>query len=103
EGLGDLRSPVAKRLPVDAGLRDLDPELGAAVRDVVVELSRSEEGLGGDAGVVQAPSPGLVLLDDGRAEAELRRPDRGDVAPGAAADNDHVEGIGHRLRLYLPR
>lgn len=50
-----------------------------------------------DATNVEAGSPeGAALLDAGRLEAELGGLDRRDVAPGAAANDDHVVVVGSR-------
>ena len=61
-----------------------------------VDLGRAQDRLRRDAGVVEAAAAGLVVLDDGGLLAQLGGADRGDVAAGAAADHDHVEGIWHR-------
>jgi hypothetical protein len=51
-----------------------------------------EQRLGGDAAAQAAGAAELrVLLHHGGLEAELRRPDAGDVAARAAADDDQVE------------
>ena len=95
----DLGPALGQRLPVDRGLRDLHPELGAVQR-VVVDLGRVEHRLRGDAGVVEAAPARLVLLDDRRLQAQLGGPDRRHVAAGTAADHDHVVGISHGATLY---
>ena len=70
------------------------PQLGAVAR-LVVELGGVEDGLGRDAGVVEAAPARLVALDHRGLLAELGGADRGDVAARATADDDHVERIRH--------
>ncbi len=42
--------------------------------------------------------PKIIALDDRGLEAELRRADGADIAAGAGADDDDVEGcVGHSL------
>src|SRR5205823_13622479 len=53
-----------------------------------------EQGLGGDAPDVDAHAAELLLLDHGGAHTELGRADGGDVAGGAAPENDDVKRIG---------
>ena len=64
ERFGDRGAALAERLPVDRGVLDDEAQLGA-VAGVVVELGGVEDGLGRDAGVVEAAPAGLVALDDG--------------------------------------
>jgi len=59
-------------------------------------LRRAQQRLGRDASPVVADAAEIGLLDDSGLEAKLRRADRGDVAAGARADDDDVEGgVGH--------
>jgi len=52
--------------------------------------------------LLQMPAE-IRLLDDGGLEAELRGPDRGDVAARPRADDDNVErGISHAALPSLP-
>jgi hypothetical protein len=74
---------------------DVDAELGGAL-DVVEDAGRLEEGLGGDAATVETGAAELELLDDGDLETELGGADGGDVAAGAAAEDDEVELVGCR-------
>ena len=97
----DLGASSAERLPIEAGALYLDAELGAMER-MLVELRGVEHGLRWDAGVVEAASAGLVLLDHGGPLAELGGADRGDIAAGATSDHDHVVGIGHPLDSITP-
>jgi len=55
-----------------------------------------EQGLGRDASPVEArAAQGLLPLDDGDLEAELRRADRCRIAAGAGPDDDDVERVRH--------
>ena len=85
--LDDLRAAGDHGAEVDRRLGDLDAEL-AGVAHLLQDVGRAQDRLGGDAGVVQAASADLVLLDHGGLHPELCRPDRGDVAAGARADDD---------------
>src|SRR5260370_41741396 len=59
-------------------------------------LRRAQQRLGRDTSPVVADAAEIGLLDDSGLEAKLRRADRGDVAAGARADDDDVEGgVGH--------
>src|SRR5690242_4440444 len=63
---------------------------------VVVDLGRAQQCFGRDAAPIQADAAEIRFLDDRGLEAELRGADRGDVAAGAGADDDDVEGcVGH--------
>ena len=73
---------------------DGDVEVVGLVLDLVIQLGPGDEGLGGDAAPVQADAAELVTLDTGHAEAQLGGADGGDVAGGAAADDDEVEVLG---------
>src|SRR5262249_34409182 len=62
------------------------------VRRVVEMLGRIEQGLARDAAHVQAgAAEARVALDARRAQAELRRADRGHVPAGAGAEDAEVE------------
>ena len=66
------------------------------VLHVVVDFGRAQQRLGRDAAPVQADAAEIGFLDDRGLEAELGGADRGDVAAGAGADDDDVEGcVGH--------
>ena len=72
------------------------------VLHVMVDLGRAQQRLGRNASPVQANAAEPRALDDRGLEAELRCADRGDVAAGAGADDDDVEGFGHwGLRIVL--
>src|SRR6185312_11274958 len=76
--------------------------VGLGVLHVVIDLGRAQERLGRDAAPVEADAAEIFALDNGRLEAELRRADGGDVAAGAGADDDDVEGgIGHLVLVSL--
>ena len=92
------------RLHVDLRVVGADAVVLEAVRQVV-ELARGiEQRLGRDAADVEAGAAqrGLAVLADegidaGGLQAELRRADRRHVAGGAAADDDDVELLAHRV------
>ena len=65
-----------------------------AFAGLVCDLTRVQEGLGGDAPVVQAGAPQLVSLDHRRAQAELGTAQRGGVTGTAAAEDYEVEAFG---------
>ena len=66
------------------------------VLHVVVDFGRAQQRLGRDAAPVQADAAEIGFFDDRGLEAELGGADRGDVAAGAGADDDDVEGcVGH--------
>ncbi len=53
------------------------------VVDLGEQVGGAQDGLGGDARIVQTAAADLVALDDGGAFPELGRADRGDVATGS--------------------
>src|SRR3954471_17863180 len=59
---------------------------------VVIDFRRAQQRLGRNAAPVQADAAEIGFFDDRGLEAELRGADRGDVAAGAGADDDNVEG-----------
>ena len=72
------------------------------VLHVVVDLGRAQQRLGRDAAPVQADAAEIGFFDDRGLETELRGADRGDVAAGAGADDDDVEGcVGHGYALVV--
>ena len=89
-----LRFPLLGGGEVEAQSPGLDAELGAPAGERV-ELRGGEQRLGRDAAVVEAGSAKLVLLDDDRPGAQLRRPDGCDITGGAAADHSDVVAGGH--------
>ena len=109
ERVRDGGAALAERVPVDRDVLDHEPQLGAVSR-LVVELGGVQDGLGRDAGVVEAAPARLVALDDGGLAPQLGGADRRDVAARAPADDDHVVGISHdaepierRSAVPLPR
>ena len=83
---------------VDREALDLDAVLGEGMAGVLEVLGRLQQRLRRDAADVGAGAArrGLAVgarpvVDAGGLEAELRGADRGDVAAGAAADDDDVE------------
>ena len=58
---------------------------------MVGQLRGVQEGLGGDAAVVEAGAAELVLLHEPDGEAELNGPQRGGVAAAAATEYQDVE------------
>ena len=81
---------------------DFDAMLGEAVAGVFVVLGRLQQRLGGDAtnvgaGTTRCRAALLVLpfVDAGGVEAQLGCTDGGDVAAGAATDDDHVKILAH--------
>ena len=57
----------------------------------MLDLCRSQQGLGRDTAPVQADAAKMFALDDRHLQAELRRPDRRDVTARSRADDDDVE------------
>jgi hypothetical protein len=76
---------------VDLDAADLDAEV-VSLADLRQQIGRAQNGLGRDAGVVEAASTDLVALDDNGLLAELGGTDRGDVAAGSGPDHDAVIG-----------
>jgi len=67
----------------------------------VEHLSRAQQRLGRDATPVEADPAQVLALDEADLHAQLRAADRGDVAAGAAADDDEVELMRHDLPRIL--
>ena len=80
--LDDLRAALHDLGEVDRALGDGDAEVVGLV-DLGEHVGDAQDGLGGDAGVVEAAAPDDVALDDGGLHAELRGADGGDVAARA--------------------
>jgi hypothetical protein len=82
---------------VDREPRHVDAVVGEVLRGVLVVLGRLQQRLRRDAahvgaGAARGRLAALGPLVDARGvEAQLRRADGGDVAAGAAADDDHVK------------
>ena len=95
---GDLAAALVRRAVGHRGVA-LDAELVLLVREHVGELGVAEQRLGGDAADVEADTAPVLLLDDGRGLAELRRADRRHVTTGAGTKNENVE-VGHARPAY---
>jgi hypothetical protein len=91
KGLDDLLAARHDLGEVDAALRHGDAEVLGLV-DLGQHVGDAQDGLGGDAGVVEAAAPDDVSLDDGGLHAELRGTDGGHVAARSRADDDDVVG-----------
>ena len=73
-----------------------DAVIGEGVGRLIEILRRVQQRLGGDAAHVQAgAAEGGAFFDAGHFHAQLRGSDGANVAAGAGADNDDVEGFGH--------
>ena len=96
QALADLLAALVELRPVERDVGGDDPDR-LAVSGLLVDLGGAEQRLRRDAGVVEAAAAGLVLLDDGRLQAELGGADRSVIAARSGADNDHVvlRGICH--------
>ena len=78
-----------------------DAEARELMRGLAEFFRRLEQRLRGNAADVEAGSAmRLALFDDGDLEAELRRPDRADIAAGAGSDDDEI--IGHEVYSNEP-
>jgi hypothetical protein len=65
------------------------------VFEIIVHLGVHQEGFGRDAAHMQASAAKLViLLDDGRLQAQLARANCGDITSRSAADNHHIKCRG---------
>src|SRR5690606_37027007 len=80
---------------VELHLADGDAEL-PGVPDLDSHCGGLEQRLGGNAAPEHAGAAERLTLDDGGGEAELGAADGANVAGGAAADEDHVEG-SHKI------
>jgi hypothetical protein len=87
-----LARALNHRLGVVADLLRGEPVV-LGVLELMEHLGRAQQRLGGDAAPVEADAAQVVALDDRRLEAELRRPDRRDVAARPGADDDDVEAL----------
>ena len=104
--LEHLREVELQALHLHAVLGEAVPGLLVVLRGLQHRLRRDAADVGAGAAERGLAIRALPLVDAGDGKPELRRADRGDVAAGAAADDHHVERLGHRrpgLRLYLER
>ena len=97
EPLGDGARARHHGLGVVADIVGFQP-IVLGVLHVVENLGRAQQRLGGNAAPVEADAAEIVALDDGGLEAELRGADRGDIAAGAGADDQDVEGSVRHVR-----
>ena len=68
------------------------------VLHIVKYLGRTQECLCRYAAPIQANPAEIIAFDDRRFEAELRRPNCGDIPAGPGTDDQDVEGsVGHTL------
>ena len=77
-------------LEVDLHAVHFHADVLALVLDVLHQFSGVQQALGGDAAHVQAGAAQILLFDQGDLGAQLRGPDGGHIAAGAAADDDHA-------------
>src|SRR5205085_10524318 len=83
-------------LEVELRRRDADAHVAEALPRLLEKLGGMQQRLRGDAADVEAGAAvRLALLDDRGVQAELRRPDGADVAPGAGSDDDEI--VGHEV------
>jgi hypothetical protein len=87
---------------VHAQALDRDAVLGKVVVGVLEVLGRLQQRLGRDAAHVGTGAAGrraalvvLPLVDTGHVKAQLGCADGGNVATGAAADDDHIKLFAH--------
>ena len=99
ELIDDRRLPLLRRHPVEAEVSGDEAERLARPGERV-ELRRLEQRLGRDAAAHEAGAAHAVLLDDRGGRTELSGAERGHVAAGPAADNQHIKGRGHQPPLY---
>src|SRR6185437_5073971 len=92
-----------QRLQIELDAGDLDAMLGERVLRLGIFLRGLQQRLGRDATDIEtSAAETAALLDAGGTEAQLRCADGGDVAAGAAADDDDVVcWFGHRLLACL--
>src|SRR5690606_34570209 len=91
EVLHDLALARHHRLEVELRAGDPDTVRGEMVPGLGVALGRVQERLRGDAADVETgPAQGASAFDAGRAHAELRGADGGDIAAGSGADHHEV-------------
>ena len=105
DALGERRDDVVFPLhhggEIERHAADMDAVLGELVARLFILVARFEQGLRGNAAHAQAGAAELLLLlDDGRLHAKLRRPDRSHVATRAATDHHEIE---LHERLIPPR
>src|SRR5438132_10922407 len=81
--------------PIELHRAGLQSETGR-LTNVVGQLRRMQEGLGGYAPAMQAGTAHFLLFNHGDPQTQLSPPDRSDVAGGSSADDGYVERLlGH--------
>ncbi len=86
---GDAARPRHDLADVEARLLVGQP-VGIGMLHVMVDFSRPQQRLGRNAAPVEADAAKVLPIDHGGLEAELRRPDRRDVAARPRPDDDDV-------------
>ena len=101
-GLDDLALALHELREIELRRRHDDSVRGEIVARFLEQVRGLQQRLRGDAADVEAgAAKRRTLLDDGDLEAELRGADRGDVATGAGADHDNIEGFVCHWRTVL--
>lgn len=75
---------------IDLYIVNLNTDILALILDILDQLRAVKQALGGDAADVQAGTAKVLTLNDGHLCAELSKPDRRNIAAGAAADNNDL-------------
>ena len=77
-------------LEIDLYAVNFNTDILALILDILDQLRAVKQALGGDAADVQAGTAKVLTLNDGHLCAELSKPDRRNIAAGAAADNNDL-------------
>jgi hypothetical protein len=94
ELLHDSVLPLLNFGEIQADFVSFNADLAGSLNPAV-EVADLDQSLGGNAAAMQAFSAGKkVLRNDGHFLAQLGEPDRRDVASGAAANHDVIDGFG---------
>jgi len=96
ELLGDRARSRDDLAGIEADVFCGEPEF-IETMEQMINLRAAQQRLGRDAAPIEADAAELLALDERRLHAELRSPDRSNVAARPAAEDDQVEGrLGHR-------
>src|SRR5262249_55164006 len=88
---------------IELGLADADAHPCEAMPRLLVELGRVQKRLRRDASDIEAgAAEGVVLLNHGGLEPELRGADRTHIAAGAGTNDDEIVG-SHAADSYMMR